>query len=44
MGLSAGAKRRTEREWRAVRSAAPESKALERSVAGTLVVSAGGAV
>ena len=44
MGLSAGAKRRTEREWSVARRAAPESKALERSIAGTLVVSAGGAV
>jgi hypothetical protein len=44
VGLSAGAKRRTEREWSVARSAAPESNAFDRRVAGTLVVSAGGAV
>ena len=42
--LSAGAKRRTEREWSVARSAAPESSALDRSIAGIVAVSAGGEV
>lgn len=44
VGPSAGAKRRTEREWIVARRAAAESSAFDLSAAGIIAVSAGGAV